>query len=98
MRQVQRISLLFLSVLCFRQLSAQNVIPYPLQMETSAGVFNLTSSSAILYSANCRQEAMFLRDLLDKESHFQVPVAVYKAPAKAGSIELVVDATLSAQQ
>jgi len=91
MRRIQRIGLVAISILCAQRLFALDIIPYPLQVEEKTGVFDLGHSSGILYSANCRTEAEFLHDILEKEYHLSVPV---KAPAAAGSIVCTVNATL----
>lgn len=97
MRILQRISLLAISIICTQFVLALDIIPYPLQVETRPGVFNLSPSTIVLYSSNCRQEADFLRDILDKEHHLQIPAKPYKSPVAAGTVVLTVDATLTAR-
>jgi len=91
MRRVQRIGLVAISILCAQRLFALDIIPCPLLVEEKTGVFDLGRSAGILYSVNCRQEAAFLHDILEKEYHLSVPV---RTSGAAGSIVCTVDGAL----
>lgn len=92
MSRIQRIGLVAISIFCVQRLFALDIIPYPLQVEEKTGVFDLTHSPGIFYGADCRQEAVFLHDVLGKEYHLSIPV---KASGEAaGGITCTVDRAL----
>jgi hexosaminidase len=82
-----------MAIICTQYVLALDIIPYPLKVETRSGVFSLGTSTVVLYSSNCKQEADFLLDVLNKEHHLQIASRPYKAPAAAGSIVFTVDAS-----
>ncbi|HVW61299.1 MAG TPA: glycoside hydrolase family 20 zincin-like fold domain-containing protein, partial [Puia sp.] len=98
MRRLQHIGLLAISIICTQYALALDIIPYPLQVETKSGTFAITSSTKVLYAANCRQEADFFIEALNKEHHLQVAARPYKPQQTKNAIILTVDATLTARQ
>lgn len=95
MRIVQRISLAALFFFFAQRLFALDIIPYPLQVETKQGAFNLGKSSGILYSGNCQKEAEFFKAVLEKESHGSLPVKAFSSSAWDNPIVFTIDAKMA---
>src|SRR6266516_6544587 len=68
---------LFLLVLTNNYLNAQqlNIIPYPNNVKLRTGHFNLSASAKIFYDKKCKNEAIFLKQLLSNEHNFQIQIA-----------------------
>jgi hexosaminidase len=98
MRTLTRICLLAISIFCTKYVFALDIIPYPLQVETRSGSFELVPSTTIRYAASCRQEAEFLRGVLDKEYHLQIAAKPAASPMDGSAIVLTVDPTLMGHQ
>lgn len=95
MKRIQRIGLIVLSIFFVQHLFALDIIPYPLQVETRSGSFNLGHSSGILYTGNCQKEAAFLKAVLEKENHGSLPVEAFSPSMFENPIICTINAKLN---
>jgi len=94
MRKIKFLMLVALFLFWAQHLFALDIIPYPLQVETKSGAFNLGRSSGILYSGNCQKEAELLKSVLENEYHNSLPVNRYNESGWQNPIICTIDASL----